>query len=141
MSTLTFKLFSAKTEKTKDICTLVFQDHSPAQEIDLYDYGFDKRNQWYSFIRSTINAREHVSSILRGSESLGFVHSFAKAYSTNEGIQSNDHIIAEFSGYGYCTGWTYIISLNDYKQVSETKTSTVIDDYDLLMQKFMELQL
>jgi hypothetical protein len=137
--TLTFNLFRSQTEETVLLSTMIFQHHDKDQEVELFDYDYDRRGQWFSIPRGTINAREHVAGILHGTENKGYIYSFAKAYAENNDIHPNDHLIATFSGYGDCTGWTYIIELGYYKTNSTKNVKPVIDDYDLLTKKYSEI--
>src|ERR1051326_8779028 len=131
--TLTFNHFCSVTETLKPVSSLQFQDHPLDQDIDLFDYAYDRRGNWYSIPRGTINARDHVAGILHGTDNKGHIYSFAKVFAENNDIHPNDHLVAEFTGYGDCSGWTYVISLGDYITNSTKKVFSVIDDYDLLM--------
>ena len=137
---LTFKHYCAKTDTLTDICQLRLQYFRPEAITELWDYEVDHKGDWKrAFKCGEINSREYTNKVLFGVN--GYVYSFVKVYANSQKHNGFDHFVASFSGYGDCTGSTYVMDLAQYTKNSNHQDNTIIDDYDLLMQKLKQLVL
>ncbi len=141
MPTLEFSIFKSETNETAVISKLVFQDHGIDDVTELFDYGYDRRGQWYSIPRGSVNTREHVAATLKGTNPKGHIYSFAEQYALNNNLNPNDHIIASFSGSGdEVSGWCQIIDVGILLNTKNEQHKSCIDDRELLQRKFDEIK-
>jgi hypothetical protein len=107
----------------------------------LFELEYVKRynTHWYHKI-GEMNCRESAHKVLFSTEKgdMGYIFSMAKVIAENGNYDSNDHLVVTFSGYGDCTGGTFILDLSAYIKPKYT-APVIIDDYELLMKKFNEL--
>lgn len=135
---LKFQKYCSQTDKLIDVCQIRLQYFAPDAITDLWDYEVDNKGDWKrAFKRGEINSREHTDKVLFGEK--GYIYSFAKVYARSEQHHPHDHMIASFSGYGDCTGATYVMDLAQYAYTGSSAFKPIIDDYDLLMQKYNEI--
>lgn len=134
---LKFQKYDSQTCETIDVCEIQLQYFAPEQTFDLFNHEYVKRYDVHFYHkRGEMNCREHRNKILFGVN--GYVYSFAKVFA-KAGHHEHDHLIATFSGYGDCTGMTVILDLAQYMALFKQPQKPIIDDYDLLMQKYNEL--
>lgn len=134
---LTFKHYCAKTDTLTDICQLRLQYFAPEQTHDLWEHKPNKRGDHLYFKIGEKNEREDRTKVLFGVN--GYVYSFVKVYARTEEHDSLDHVVASFSGYGDCTEFLVIMDLAQYTKNKNNQHKPIVDDYDLLMQKFKEI--
>lgn len=131
--------YNSKTSTFEDVCKFQLQYFTKDQTFDLFDHEYVKRYDVHFYPkRGEMNCREHTNKVLFGEK--GFVYSFAKAYAKGADFNENDHLVVKFSGYENGVGtMTLILDLAQYKYQSEQQHIPIIDDYDLLMQKYKEI--
>lgn len=135
---LKFQKYCSQTDKLIDVCQIQLQYFTPEAITDLWDYEVDHKGDWKrAFKRGEINSRQHTNKVLFGVN--GYIYSFAKVFAKSEKHHPHDHLIASFSGYGDCTGLSFIIDLAHYANTGSSALKPIIDDYDLLMQKYNEI--
>lgn len=142
MPELIIQKFIYNTKEIIDICTLKIQYYSPEQTYDLFEHEYVKRydTHWYHKIGEK-NCRESFLEIMYNkNSSTGFLHKMAEIITIHERLENYDHIICTFSGYGDCTGFTFIIDCDRFiKNKNINNSYKIVDDYDLLMEKFNSL--
>lgn len=141
--TLKFQTFIFEGENSglHDLCTLQLQYFTPEQTYDLFEHEYVKRYDTHFYRKiGEKNCREDAHKVLFSTEkgNMGYIFSMAKSIAENGNYGPNDHLVVTFSGYGDCTGCTFILDFSAYAK-PETKVPPVIDDYELLMKKFNAL--
>lgn len=123
-----------------DICTLEFQYFSNEETYDIFEHEYIKRYDHHIYNKiGEKNCRESLKEVLYNKNNCGYMNSMAKIITLTDNLQLNDHIIFDFSGYGDCTGWTMSMCASIYLRQNNTKLKPIIDDYQLLMEKFNSL--
>ena len=139
---LKFQKYFSETETLVDICSIQTQYFTPEQTYDLFEHEYVKRydTHWYHKI-GEMNCREHQNKVLFSTEKnqQGYIFSMAKVIARTEEHHPHDHLVVSWSGYGDCTGNTFILDLATYSQLQKVQNTPIIDDYDLLMQKYNEI--
>ncbi len=135
---LKFQKYCSQTDKLIDVCQIRLQYFAPEQTFDIFDHEYIKRYDAHFYHkRGELNCRYHTNKILFGEK--GYIYSFAKVYARSEQHHPHDHMIASFSGYGDRTECVVIMDLAQYAYTDSSALNLIIDDYDLLMQKYNEI--
>lgn len=134
---LKFQKYCSQTDTLIDICEMRLQYFASEQTFDLWEHKPNKRGDHLYFKIGEMNCREDTNKVLFGVN--GYIFSFVKAYALSQEHHPHDHVIVSFSGYGNFTGASFIMDLAPYMQQSKQKQKPIIDDYDLLMQKYKEI--
>lgn len=136
---LTFQKYDNKKNEITDVCKIQLQYFEKDAITELWDYEVNDKGEWKrAFKCGEINSREHTNKVLFSEN--GYVYSFAKAYAKSADYNEHDHLIVKFTGYDNGVGAiTVLLDLAQYKYQSEQQHMPIIDDYDLLMQKYNEL--
>jgi hypothetical protein len=131
--------YNSKTSTFEDVCKFQLQYFTEEQTFDLFDHEYIKRYDTHFYHkRGEMNCRTHASKVLFGEK--GFVYSFAKVYAKGSDFNENDHLVVKFSGYENGIGaMTVVLDLLQYLANSKETHTPIIDDYDLLMQKYKEI--
>lgn len=131
--------YNAKTSTFEDVCKLQLQYFTEEQTFDLFDHEYIKRYDVHFYHkRSEMNCRKHTNKVLFCEK--GFVYSFAKVYATGANFNENDHLVVKFSGYeNGDDSMTVVLDLLQYLINYKETHTPIIDDYDLLMQKYKEI--
>lgn len=135
---LKFQKYCSQTDKLIDVCQIRLQYFAPEQTFDLFEHEYVKRYDVHFYPKcGEMNCRDDRNKVLFGVN--GYIYSFAKVFAKSEKHHPHDHLVASFSGYGDCTGLSFILDLAQYANAGSSAFKPIIDDYDLLMQKYNEI--
>ncbi|QXO12655.1 hypothetical protein pEaSNUABM49_00414 [Erwinia phage pEa_SNUABM_49] len=135
---MTVEIFKGATQETIFVCRSQGQYFAPDQTYDIHEHEYIKRYDTHFYHKiGEKNCRESHREIMFGKDGKpGYIFSLAKGLSKSYNLGELDSIIFTFSGYGDCTGETFIVSTLDYAEKEEFQQ--IVDDKELLFSKFKE---
>ncbi|EBS4516492.1 hypothetical protein DQT32_03575 [Salmonella enterica subsp. enterica serovar Braenderup] len=137
--TLTVSIFDSTTFNAYQLCVLKLQYFSPEQTFDLFEHEYVKRYDVHFYKKiGEKNCRKDRHEIMYGTDGKpGFIFSFAEVIARSGNLNKNDSVIFEFKSTDEQE--TFIVNVHDVIADKENSSTSIIDDYDLLMQKYNDV--
>ncbi|SOK58687.1 hypothetical protein [Yersinia phage fHe-Yen9-04] len=131
-NTIIVDIFKGATQETVFVCNIKNQYFSPEQTYNIHEHEYIKRYDSHLYRKiGEKNCRESLNETM-----VGYFVSLANILTQTYNLGKLDSVIFNSSGYGDCTGNTFILSTNEFSQKEEDKM--IIDDKDLLFNMYKE---